>query len=235
MWLEAERTNFGLVPQIIAKGRLFTPTNESISVRALYNAEEIAFLLEWDDRTKSIPGNKNAQALVHGELYEDAVAIQFPVTIHEGAQKPYFGHGDRTNPVNIWLWKSGTAELESQSFRIIDAKGFKKNSDRESLGVLIGDGEYDDGTWKVITKRSLTTIDDKDIQFQTGKFIPIAFANWDGSNGEVGPRHTHSTWYWVLLEESSGINVFFIPLLCGLLIVGLEVYFVKRFSKEFKG
>lgn len=233
IWRGVEGINLPLVPQIIAKERFFTPTNDIISVKALYNDREIAFLLEWDDRTKSIPGDEKALELVEGELYEDAVAIQFPVKIPEGMEKPYFGHGDGSNPVNIWLWKSGTNE-SPQTIRLIDSKGFDNNTVRESKEFK-ATGEYNNGTWRVIIKRQLTTGDEKDIQFEVGRFIPIAFANWDGSNGEVGSKHTLTTWYWLLLEPPAGMKVYVIPLVSVLLIVGLEVYLARSFKKEFEG
>ncbi|HBO84431.1 MAG TPA: hypothetical protein DD641_05555, partial [Deltaproteobacteria bacterium] len=91
-WQEAEPTNFYLIPQIIAKERFFTPSNNSIRARAFYNDKEIAILLEWDDRTKSIPGDeKAAEVSLDGQVFEDGAAMQFPVTIPEEMEKPYFG------------------------------------------------------------------------------------------------------------------------------------------------
>ena len=57
----------------------------------------------------------------------------------------------------------------------------------------------------MVIKRPLTTEEsDKDIQFVEGAFIPIAFAAWDGSNGEKGSKHTMTTWYWLLLKPPTG-------------------------------
>ena len=44
-WEQAEPSTFFLVPQILAEKRLFTPSNDTISISALYNDAEIAFLL----------------------------------------------------------------------------------------------------------------------------------------------------------------------------------------------
>ncbi|MFQ5915572.1 MAG: c-type cytochrome, partial [Nitrospinota bacterium] len=41
-WEESVPTTFFLVPQIVAKERLFTPSNDTITVRALYNDHETA-------------------------------------------------------------------------------------------------------------------------------------------------------------------------------------------------
>ena len=83
-------------------------------------------------------------------------------------------------------------------------------------------------------KRPLTTGDEKDIQFEVGSFTPVSFANWDGSNGEVGSKHTLTTWNWVLLEPPAGIKIFVIPLIFAGLIVGLQLNLASSFRKEFK-
>lgn len=205
IWREAAPATFFLVPQIIGKERFFTPSNDTITVRALYNADEIAFLLEWDDRTNSIPGDDKAEKIADEGMGEDAVAIQLPVVIPKGMEKPYFGMGDAANPVSLWQWKSGTAE-ESQGFRLYNAKGFEDVSERDAASVnLRGKGTFTDGTWRVIMRRPLGAGDPgTDIQFEEGRFIPIAFAAWDGSNGEKGSKHTMTTWYWLLLKPDAG-------------------------------
>jgi hypothetical protein len=69
-----------------------------------------------------------------------------------------------------------------------------------------------------LVTRSLTTADaEKDLQFVGGKFIPVAFAAWDGSNSEAGSKHTMTTWYWLLLKPAASS----MPLIMGLLIAGL--------------
>ena len=66
-----------------------------------------------------------------------------------------------------------------------------------------------------------------DINFEEGRYIPISFANWDGSNGEAGSKHTLTSWYWLLLppvedlKRTYGIPavVFALIFLLGLLLV----------------
>ncbi len=35
----------------------------------------------------------------------------------------------------------------------------------------------------------------------------MSFANWDGNNGEVGSRHTLTTWFWLLLPPETNYTV----------------------------
>ena len=72
--------------------------------------------------------------------------------------------------------------------------------------------------------RPLTTsAPEKDIQFTEGRFIPVAFAAWDGSNNsEKGSKHTMTTWYWLLLKPATGSKPFIAALMVmGLFVVGL--------------
>ena len=218
-WENATLSTFYLVPQLIAEERYFKPSNDTITVRALYNDKMIAMLLEWDDRTRSIPGDDSAEKLADAPIAEDGVAVQLPVTIPKAMEKPYFGMGDATHPVNIWHWKSGTKDA-AESISLLNSRGFKEIEKRDATGAgLRAKASYSDGTWKVLITRPLTTpAPEKDIQFTEGRFIPVAFAAWDGSNNsEKGSKHTMTTWYWLLLKPASGPG----PLVAALMVMGL--------------
>lgn len=235
-WNEARMATFPLVPQFITKkDRLFTPTVDAITVRALYNDKEIAFLLEWGDRTKSLPGDPKAQELADGELYEDAVSLQFAVNMPESfLDLPYFGMGGKGNPVNLWHWKSGPAGGK-ETVGVLDAIGYEKITPRNPGGGVTGRGAYEQGLWRVVLRRALTTEQEKDPQFKDGVFVPVALAVWDGNNGEKGGKHTLTTWYWVLLRPKTGMEVYVLPLLVAGLVVGAEVWFLRRLRKKAGG
>jgi DMSO reductase family type II enzyme heme b subunit len=217
-WEEAAPSTFYLVPQLIAEQRFFTPSNDTLTVRALYNDKAVAILLEWDDRTRSIPGDEAAEKLADAPIAEDGVAVQLPVALPKGMEKPYFGMGDASHPVNIWHWKSG-ASGATESISLINSRGFSETGQRDAAGAgLKARASYSDGTWKVLMTRPLVTqTPAQDIQFAEGKFIPVAFAAWDGSNGEKGSKHTMTTWYWLLLKPATG----YLPLVAALLAMGL--------------
>jgi len=218
-WEKSTPTTFYLVPQLIGEERYFKPSNDTITVRALYNDKAIAMLLEWDDRTRSIPGDETAEKLADAPIAEDGVAVQLPVTIPKEMQKPYFGMGDAARPVNIWHWKSGAKDA-AESINLLNSRGFKEIEKRDAVVAgLNAKASYSDGTWKVLITRPLTTSSpEKDVQFTEGKFIPVAFAAWDGSNnGEKGSKHTMTTWYWLLLKPASGYK----PLVAALMVMGL--------------
>ncbi len=95
VWDTLEAVELPLAGQIVASPRFWTPSANSIRVKSFYNGENIAFLLEWDDRTSE-----------QGEAYSDAVAIQFPTKIPEGLKKPYFAMGDSSNGVELLHWRA---------------------------------------------------------------------------------------------------------------------------------
>ena len=232
-WKEAPSSTFFLVPQIIGKERFFTPSNDTITVRAFYDDQRIALLLEWDDRTKSIPGDKAAEAIADEGMAEDAVAMQLPVVIPGGMEKPYFVMGDAKLPVNIWHWKSGTTGKPA-TVQLINGRGAKALEQRDAAEVgLKAKAMYHKGTWRVALTRPLTPGNaETDMGFVPGRFIPIAFSAWDGSNGEKGSRRTLTTWYWLLLEPPSGS----LPMIAAILVIVLiatgEVWWVRSAARK---
>lgn len=232
-WSEAEPTTFYLVPQIIAKERFFTPSNDTITARALFNAESIALLLEWDDRTRSIPGDAKAEEIADPGMDEDRVAVQLPVEIPDETGKPYFIRGDALRPVNLWQWAGGTTEAP-ESVSLINARGLSDMEERDAAAVgLIATGSYSNGTWRVVMTRPLSAGDpETDIQFAEGRFIPIAFSAWDGSNSETGTKHTLTTWYWLLLEPPTGLRPYIVGFVVALLIVAGEVWWARSAARR---
>ncbi len=75
---------------------------EEVTVRALHDGKEIAFLLVWVDTTH------DATAM-RPQDFRDAAAIELSAT----ADPPFFAMGQRGQFVNIWMWKSERqADLE---------------------------------------------------------------------------------------------------------------------------
>ena len=236
-WDLAPAVTLHLVPNIIKEERLFTPLNDAVTVKALYDGRQIAFLLELDDRTESRPGIEYFTDLQDEnlEMHADAFAIQFP---KEGAftsapmvEKPLYRHGDARHPTTIWYWNAGSVDprVEARSM-LLDATGPDKKL-QPRAGELTAKGEWKDGRWRVLMVRPLDGGAEGDLTFSEGQFIPISFANWDGSNGEVGAKHTLSTWYWLLLPPETDLpKTYGLPLGIGLLtfLAGLGIVRVQR-------
>ncbi|MES9899671.1 MAG: c-type cytochrome [Sedimenticola sp.] len=205
-WNQAMPVTLQLVPNIIKDERLFTPLSDAVTVRALYNDKEIAFLMEVGDRTESRPGDEYFSDLMDEnlEMHPDAFAIQFPkengYASSPAVEKPLYRHGDAKRKTTIWYWNAGSVEPKRDAaVMLLEGSGpDKKLTMREKEKSLEASGEWKDGSWRVLMKRPRQG-SDGDINFNEGRFMPISFANWDGSNGEAGSKHTLSTWYWLVL------------------------------------
>ena len=227
-WDAVEPATFVLVPQLIGDTRFFTPSNDTITVRAAYDDKTLALLLEWDDRTKSIPGDAKAMAIADAEMGEDAVAVQLPLTLAASSEKPYFLYGDAAKPVTLWKWSSGTTE-EAETVRQVDAKGLADLSEREATD-LTARSIYKDGTWRVLLRRPLG--DAAEPKIEEGRFVPISFMAWDGSNSEVDSKHTLTTWYWLLLEPADSAKPYFVAGLVALLLLLAEIWWARSANRR---
>jgi DMSO reductase family type II enzyme heme b subunit len=235
-WNNAPATTVRLVPNIIKEERLFTPLSDAITARVLYNQDDIAFLLEMNDRTDSRPGEPVSEGIQDEEIemQSDAFAIQFPkAEFFETTpivKKPLYRHGDSVHPTTIWYWNAGSIQPElAPKHMILNEKITDKPLEyRSNDNSLIATGSWEDGRWRILMKRPREAGNSGDVSFTESQFIPISFANWDGSNGETGSKHTLTGWYWLLLSPQINYNrLYGIPLGIGFLTFLLGIFFVR--------
>ena len=220
-WEEAEFSEYPLIGQVIQEPRLFTPTIRTIQVRAMYNTQEVAIRLSWDDPTQSKEDPER-------ETYPDGVAIQFPLEVLAGSERPYFLRGNDRNPVYVWHWRNDQTVKES-NFR-----GLMNEEIRPSDAVrLLGQGIYHNGQYRVVLRRSLRTNNRvRDLQFPIGQLIPLAFSVWDGDNGETKGEMAVSHWYYLLLEPPPSPTRYVYPSILAVLMIGIEWWAVRRFRRQ---
>lgn len=214
---EAETAYFPVVGQVIEPGREFSPATDGIEVKAVYNQEEIAFMLSWHTMTPDTFGT-NSPTLEVPPLadrdtlritpaatenptpeFSDAVALQLPSDSLEGPVKPYFLFGDSDHPVDIW-------------FADLGGDGADHYRGQGSENIQPGDQElsmysqYEEGRWTVIFKRSRAVENGRTIAEDS--FVPVAFSVWDGFNHERGNRRGITSWYSIYLtplEQQSAV------------------------------
>jgi DMSO reductase family type II enzyme heme b subunit len=210
-WNEAELLDIPLAGQIILKPRWFKPAHDVMTVRALYDAAELAVLLEWDDGTHN-----------RGERGKppDQAALQLPAEKADADEKPYFVLGDAKRPVDYWRWSAG------EGLKRYLAHGAQRIEEREA-GTLSAQGDYRNGQYRVILRRALAA-NGREAEFAPGRFVPVAFHLWDGEQGEEGLKMAISSWVYLALEPAPSIALYGWPLAAGFLALGGELWFLRR-------
>lgn len=250
-WFAAEPMDVRLTGQVIAAPRWQNPSIEMVTLRALYNTTDIAFLVQWDDPFKDVTHQSElefdaqeisrigafnsyvaANDMVPRQLltFTDAVTLQFPAKLPEGTKKPHFFRGESSNPVHLWQWQAHRAEAGDRAVQESNARGWKQSvkPQAEEQQQVIATASWDKGRWSVIMRRPLLTDDRNDIQFIKGQFIPLALNAWDGSNGEHGLVMSLSTWHSVILEAPVPLTVYLYTLLAVLITGALGVWLMRK-------
>jgi DMSO reductase family type II enzyme heme b subunit len=229
-WEKAPAMTFAMAPNIIKEPRVYFSLNDRATIRVLFNDSDVAVRVDIDDRTYSVPGDKLELAYRQKDINptRDAVAVQWPREIPVTSEKPWFRHGDKKHAVNMWYWAAPSVEPKDDAqTMLLDAKGpDKAPAPRKDDTSLSAQGKWSDGQWRVVFKRSLKTDNPLDLQFEQGRYIPIAVGNWDGVAGEKGGRHSFTSWYWLKLEaKEDKVSLYGIPLgvglFAGLIFLGL--------------
>ncbi|MFQ5565346.1 MAG: ethylbenzene dehydrogenase-related protein, partial [Paracoccaceae bacterium] len=255
IWAEAEPMDVRLTGQVVAAPRWQNPSIELVTLKAVFNDTEIAFLIEWDDPFRDVTHNEDAalEATELGrvgaynsyvaandmvprklETFRDSVALQFPVRIPEGTVKPHFMRGAASNPVQLWIWK---ADLEANGGRSVEeaiARGWRQapRAQPDDQSQVSARAVWEQGRWRVVMKRPLATGESNDVQFRPGVFIPLAVNAWDGSNGEHDLIMSLSTWHFLLLEAPMPVRVYVLTVLAFLLTAGLGFWLVRLAERE---
>jgi len=241
-WTQIDRYWLPLVGQVIHKPRWFAPAVSGVWVRAAHDGKTLVLQISWDDRSQS---PDSAWLEFTGRVLEtvatddstaptaapwpDQLAVQFPLAIPEGAnamERPYFLMGSATQPVYQWRWTNGGSGAVAGL-----ARGVERFDAVAS--PLQARAVYDQGEWHVVFSRALATADTSNqLQFRTGRAIPVAFFAWDGSNGESGSRVAVSTWYFLSLDTPTPPRVFISPILAMVVTLGLGWTVVRRAQRR---
>jgi hypothetical protein len=253
-------------------GRAFRPGTVAIGVQAIYDRDDVAFLLTWHNITAEtrgtnrpdlrVPREEEPVAFVapagagEGEAgeeeappaadlfgapapagdifgapaaeaaaapgrppgsdeFSDAVAIQLPIELRDGVEKPYFLFGDPGYPVELWYvdLAQGTPELYQGR-----GSGALAPSEGRPPELLAG---YADGEWAVVFKRARTPA--RGVRFEEETFVPIAFSVWDGFYRERGSKRGLTRWFHVYVEPMAAPSVIAPMAKAGLTVLGLEL------------
>lgn len=218
IWNSAAPATFPMSPQVHWPDRIQEVTVQDVTVRALHDGNQVAFLLEYTDPTQDP---------------DDAAAIEFMV----GDKKAHFAHGQpmmqvEGGPVNIWFWKN----KEGKAVDMI-AKGFGTLKPQSHQDVS-AKGEYSDGKWKIVFSRPLVTEHpDEDMQVTPGQFIDVAFAVWDGRKDatgqliEKGSQKAVSSWWYFRAEPPPDYSAYMYAGVAVVLAVGFQFVLIRKLKE----
>ncbi|HSD84238.1 MAG TPA: ethylbenzene dehydrogenase-related protein [Anaerolineae bacterium] len=104
---------------------------------------------------------------------------------------------DYTDPNYVTAYQAGNAfaQVHTTPVENLIAGGFGTLTSLPTDNQPVqGYGVYANGQWRVIFVRDLQTTLPDNAQFEPGKTYPLAFAAWDGANGERNGQKSVSQW-----------------------------------------
>lgn len=238
---------FPVVGQVIEPGREFFPSANAIEVRVIYNQDDIAFMLSWNDMKAEVEGSNAPDIAVEknhldkpetqmktrvvedrGITYSDAVALQLPSVMPDGFKKPYFLYGDNKNTVDItFLDLADENEVKRYTGFGYDRLTLVENNDASAVS------NYDNGEWSVIIKRNRNLGAEEGLSFIEETFIPLSFYVWDGFNSERGIDSSISSWYSLYLKASEEESPIIPMISYGFLALFIELIIVFLMRRKF--
>ena len=223
----AAPARFPIVGQITEPVREFHPPATSMTVRAIYDAESIALLVQWHDTSAqktgkngpSLPvppeeeegaptpaaGNEPAAADPFADVQPAAASQPSEFSDAVAVQIPSQVPTGARKPYFIFgdaqnsvdLWFFDLARPDPLQFTGRGSGDIAPND----TGDLTGVASYDQGEWSVIFKRPLRAT--SGAPFSPGEFMPAAFSVWDGLSRERGNRRGLTVWYSLYVEPET--------------------------------
>jgi len=212
-WAKISPMTLPLSGQVITRPVWPEPTARALTVRALHNGAEIAFLLEWQDNTKN-------DRLTPG-TFRDGVAIGLPL----GDAPAFFCMGQLDHYINIWHWKadwqsdidrraaktSEKARDGVRTFEVIPRRvssvedliggGFSTLTTKEKQGRVQGKAVWKDGVWHVVMRRPLVSEEqENEAKLIPGRVQTVSFAVWNGENKERNGQKAVAPWFQLVID-----------------------------------
>ena len=190
LWQTAPATTLRVYPQNTVRLPDKSTESATMTVRALYNAEELGLHLEWSDASM-----ESARGI--GQ-FADAAAVQWPTQFGPGTRLPYIGMGNPGEPVALWLWRAdGTAET-------LAAEGFGTLTAQTTDGMQ-AQGAWKDGRGRVASRRSLAAGGEYGVRVDSAKqgLVPVALAVWNGAASQRDGAKRLSAWQMLRFEKGA--------------------------------
>jgi Ethylbenzene dehydrogenase len=203
--------------QVITRPVWPEPAARVLTVRAIHNGTDLAFLLEWQDNTKN-------DRLTPG-TFRDGIAVGLPL----GDAPAFFCMGQLDHYINIWHWKADwQSDIDRRAasrpnerkpdgggevrrFEVIPRRqssvedliggGFSTLTSKQSQGRIQGKATWKDGVWHVVMRRPLASTDaENEARLEPGRLQTVAFAVWNGENKERNGQKAVAPWFQLVID-----------------------------------
>jgi DMSO reductase family type II enzyme heme b subunit len=138
---------------------------------------------------------------VYPDMYVDEYPFTQPITAGQVLAVNY------TDPTYLSAQAAGNLFASASYASPVEdliAGGFGSLTSQPAQGQNVqGYGVWADGKWRVIFSRELTSAEADDVSFNSGKVYSVAFAAWDGANGERNGQKSSSQWVALQFESAA--------------------------------
>jgi DMSO reductase family type II enzyme heme b subunit len=180
-WKQAPRTDVNMNNYVYANGKRQPLTVRAASVQSLFNEDEIAFRVFWEDPNQNDTGNA------------DAFLVAFMPSDYQGKSRSSLLNAYESDaaPLDLVMWKasSPTSMRRSRSNIATAVRGASAEGEDVASSAV-----YEDGRWVLMFRQRLPTVKGEASLHQP---IQVSFAAWDGANGETGLKYSASDWKWL--------------------------------------
>lgn len=162
---------------------------QNVYLQLARTSERFYVRMRWRDDTRDDATTR--------DRFRDSAAIQF--SLGDDATSYLMGSGP-AEAVNIWYWPGDGGPVQNL------AAGGYGSTTTLPLASVSGAGLYDDNDgdpneWSVVMSRPLAVSGDYEVSFRRAE-IPVAFAVWQGSDGQRdGFKNVSGGWVILSMDE----------------------------------
>jgi DMSO reductase family type II enzyme heme b subunit len=161
----------------------------NLLVQAAHDGHDIFLRLSWEDTSEN-------RTITDSNVFPDGCGVLLPLN---GREAPLEEMGSRAAPVNAWFWR---ADFETPAARNTIAHGLGTTQFTERSAVEAR-AAWGHGAWAMVFTRPLAVPEQaqETVQLSAGTSVNVAFAVWEGSNGErAGVKSFSKEWRELALE-----------------------------------
>ena len=157
-------------------------------VQSVHDGRDIFFRLTWTYESRD-------HEVTDSNVFPDGCGILMPLA---DGNPPIDEMGSKDAPVNAWFWR---ADLEDAARNVV-AQGLG-TTEATKRSAIRARATWGNGAWAVVFARALAVPEQKGetVQLAPGRSVEVAFAVWEGSNGErAGIKSFSKEWRTLKLE-----------------------------------